>query len=147
MDRFQKEVIAKSVCSAIMEGTPISNSWGFPNFLLENEEMLAAFFGEKVYSIYNTLSEQEKRDAIEWYEISGAEINVMTKSTAWEDDETSFSIDCVHFAASQPEYYRATVAKLVEAAYGQLSEDTQKIIYDKFTSEPRVFQDEIDRNK
>lgn len=147
MNRFQEEVIAKTVCSAIMQGTPVPNSWGFPSFLLENEEMLAAFFGEKIYTIYKNLPEQVKIEAIEWYEISGAEINVMTKSTAWENGDKPYTIDCVHFAKSQPMYYKATVAKLVETAYGQLDEGTQRIIYNKFSNEPRVFQDEIDRNK
>lgn len=147
MEEFKNAVIAKKVVSAIMEGLPISDTWGFPNFLLESDAMLESFFGSKVYSIYIKLDEGLQKEAISWFEGSGKEINSMVHNPSWEGDEDQFSIDCVYFSNSNPEMYKAVVSKLVHEAYGQLPEDTQKIIYDKFSSEPEVFQDEIDRNK
>lgn len=147
MERFKFLVIVKQIGGSILNGRPISDSWGFPDFILNNETMLKSFFDDDVYEVYNTMDTDQKRRAIEWYEISGREINNMAGTTSWEVEDARFDIDLIAFSKNHPDYYAEVVKYVCCRAYEALPAATQSIIVDKFTSEPIHFQNEMNRNR
>ncbi len=147
METFKQLVIVKQIGGAIMDGRAISNTWGFPDFVLNNEEVLSNFFGEEVYAVYSEMTSEERQAAISWYEISGGVINEMAKTAPWEEDSESFRIDIVAFSQAYPDLFKGVVLFVCDKAYSSFPEDVQQIIIEKFTNEPEEFQNEMNRNR
>lgn len=148
MDEFKKNVIVKSISSVIISGRPVSEKWEFPNFLLKNEKMLENFFGEEIYQIYKNFSEEEKEQAIKWYEIHGIECTEMYGGELYEEwnDNTVPKRDLEKLSTNNQEIYELVVKSVVQEVYKQYDELTKQIIINKYTEEFQVFDEEIKKN-
>lgn len=148
LEEFKKNTRAKSISTVITSGRPLSEKWGFQEFVLRNEKVLENFFDKKIYQIYKNLSEEEKEEAIKWFEIHGIECTEMYGGELHENwnDDTIPKRDLEKLSAMYPDMYKLVVKNVVEEMYKQFDEGIRQIIIEKYVEEWQTFEEEIKKN-
>jgi len=145
-DNFKNECITNSICEFIISKRPIPKTWGFPDFLKNNDTMLKKFFG-KSYEFYNLLSDNDKKSAIEWYETHGEYVVSLLETICYEDyyDGAKVTINLRQLSDNHPMIYKEVVNRVSNKVYLHLGKHVVKIIVDKFIESPETFEEEINK--
>ncbi len=124
MDQFKHHILVKSIAESLMSGRPLSNHWGFPDFLLNNSQMLEKFFGSEAYDMYVILTLEDKNQLISWYETHGVVATEMFGGELYEDwdGQSICKRDVKLLADSHPVIYRDVVSNIVAKASADHSE-------------------------
>lgn len=135
MEQFKYYVTLKSIKDALMTGKPLSNHWGFPDFLLNDNKMLCAFFGSKAYNIYKNMTVDEKSEAIKWFEIHGVEVTKMYGGELHEDwnpdNNPVGKRDIKLLCEKHNELYKEVVKEIISEAYKMYPEPAKNYIISK----------------
>ena len=109
---FKRLVIAQSIANSLVSGRPLSRRWGFPLFLIDNEDLLNDLFGAQALQLYRGMSEAQKKTMRDWYEDHGAEAAVLYGGELyeeWKDEGVAGRFDLDKLKATAAEIYAVTV--------------------------------------
>lgn len=147
MKQFKKIITIKSIAEALMKGLPLSKHWEFPDFLLNNKDMLYNFFGKEAYDIYNKLTISEQKKAISWYETHGVKTTKMYGGELSEDWDNSTipkrNIKLLH--DNHLNVYNAVASSIVTTLFTKRDPDFQIQMIDKMRNNYNLLEDTLKR--
>jgi len=119
MDQIKHHTLVNSIADSLMTGRPLSREWGFPSFMLKNDQMLSNFFGQNVYDIYISLNSNEKEQFIKWFEIHGIEATDMYGGELYEDwsGHGIAKRNIKLLKETNPNIYADVVSRIIKRAY------------------------------
>jgi len=141
---FRKATRVRLATDLLLTGKVIPRKWEFPDFILQNDELLANFLGES-YQYFSELSEAKQSEMISWYETCGERLIEMFGTIAAEDwdGDKSIQINLKKFQNGNPEIYEETVKIVVPEMYPKLRPEKKKEIEKKFLESPEAFQNAV----
>ncbi|AYV78132.1 MAG: hypothetical protein Edafosvirus5_50 [Edafosvirus sp.] len=148
MEAIKQHIITESITTALMNGRPLSNMWGFPDFVKKDNKLMTALFGSMAHGLYNELpTDEDKKSIIKWFETHGIEATKMYGGVVYEEwDQKEFPFDLEKFKATNPEIYKNVATNITSRAYGRYDDDIQKAILDEFIANPKAFAETISLN-
>jgi hypothetical protein len=146
MEDFKQAVLVQTIASAITSHRAVSDTWGMPNFILQNPQMLETLFGSKAYNIYQTFSEEDKKLAIAYFETNGKEANEIMGTSSWEEDGSTPNINFTKMAENTI-IYPLVVQTVAEEVYKQFGPALVARIIQDFIEDPLKFEHEYNRSR
>jgi len=141
---FRKLTRVRLATDFLLTGKVIPRKWEFPDFILQNDELLSNFLGES-YKYFSRLSEEKQSEMIAWYETCGERLIEMFGTIAAEDwdGDKPIQINLKKFKSGNPEIYEETVKIVVPEMYPKLGREKEKLIEKAFLESPIAFQNAV----
>lgn len=105
-----------------------------------NEIILKKIFEQKAYEIYVKMNNDDKQNAIEWFEIHGESTSEMLGAEVYEDwdDSQMFKFDLNKLKKDYPNIYNCVAKEITMKKYGMHSIELQDKIEQIFIEDPEV---------
>ncbi|KAG2386657.1 hypothetical protein C9374_002401 [Naegleria lovaniensis] len=148
VDTLKLKIKADRIVDCIIFSQRMSKSWKFPSFILEDEQLLSEYF-QPAQEEFLSLTFDERRQIVEWYEQLGQEIVPLY--------DGEFAEDALH--GSPNRCNMVTLHEQDAILYGQVVRDFMRKVFaatvseeDKervelmFLSDPKLLQSTIEAN-
>ena len=148
LENFKHEIYINSITTAIIgKDGCLPRYWGFPQFVLNDENFLRQILGDKAYNIYSQISKKDKKAALDWFEQSGGEILDQIGGSSWEEDDEEFNMDFVMFYENLPKIYPEVVKKVVPQMFPNLPGKVLEEVINDYLKNPKGLQNDFDKSK